>query len=66
MKTKITFILSLILLTSLTLSACNFMEGYGQEAGANGKPAPRFKNARGGEVWSCKGDILQPSGGIIT
>ena len=57
----------MITLTSLTLTACDPFKGlrdYGQESGANGKPAPRFKNARGGDVWSCKGDILQPSGGI--
>ncbi|STZ63990.1 Uncharacterised protein [Moraxella lacunata] len=50
MKAKIIFILSLILSSSLTLTACDPFKGlrdYGQEAGANGK-FKGFKNARGG------------------
>ncbi len=44
----------IIALTSLTLTACDPFKGlrdYGQEAGANGKPAKGFKNARGGVMF---------------
>ncbi|MDH2274423.1 hypothetical protein [Moraxella porci] len=66
MKTKTILILS-ILLSSLTLTACdpfNGLRGYGQEAGANGKPAKGFKNARGGgNVWGCQKEIIPASDG---
>ncbi|WP_294035896.1 hypothetical protein, partial [uncultured Moraxella sp.] len=65
MKTKTILILS-ILLSSLTLTACDPFKGlrdYGQESGANGKPAPRFKNARGDNVWGCQEEIIPASDG---
>lgn len=64
MKAKAILILS-ILLSFLTLTACNPLRGYGQEAGAkaNGEATPRFKNARGGNVWGCQDEIIPASDG---
>ncbi|OPH37921.1 hypothetical protein [Moraxella equi] len=56
-------ILSLILSSVLSLTACGMLDGYGQEAGANGKPTPRFKNARGGEILGCQKEIIPASDG---
>lgn len=54
MKAKAILILS-ILLSFLTLTACNPLRGYGQEAGANGK-FQGFKNARGIMFGLAEGD----------
>ncbi|OPH37917.1 hypothetical protein [Moraxella equi] len=59
MKTKAMLILS-ILLSSFALTACDpfkGLRGYGQEVGANGKRAKGFKNARGENVWTCRGGV---------
>lgn len=56
-------VLSLILSSVLSLTACGMLDGYGQEAGANGKPTPRFKNARGGEILGCQKEMIPASDG---
>lgn len=52
----------MISLSSLTLSACNFMRGYGQEAGAGGSKRSGLINARGDDVWGCQGEQISGLG----
>ncbi|NOL51102.1 hypothetical protein [Pelistega suis] len=52
----------IIALTSLTLTACDPLKGYGQEAGAGGSKRSGLQNARGGDVWGCQGEQISGLG----
>ncbi len=48
MNAKTLLTLTLLLISTLTLTACNPLKGYGQEAGAGGSKRSGLQNARGG------------------
>lgn len=52
------FSMVMMVAATFSLTACNLFSGYGQEAGANGKRAKGYKNARGESVWTCERDPL--------
>ncbi|AWY21179.1 hypothetical protein LP123_02230 [Moraxella bovis] len=62
MKTKAMLILSILLSSALTLTACNPLKGYGQEAGAGGSKRSGLQNARGDDVWGCQGEKISGLG----
>ncbi|UTO05421.1 hypothetical protein NKT77_01835 [Moraxella sp. FZLJ2107] len=62
MRAKTLLTLTLLLTSSLTLTACNPLKGYGQEAGAGGSKRSGLQNARGDDVWGCQGEQISGLG----